>query len=162
MKKVIDTIQGVEITLENDGPGRHEVVRFTADMDVDCDGSGGNPFHDPYFQPDTKLHRNGKPLHAEVEPYVVVPPSVVKRTVGIVFGSICQCTNIKNGKKALAVVADMGPMRKIGEGSPALCELLELDSNPNHGGTSEYIILYEIFVGQEATINGITYSLQKA
>lgn len=162
MKDVIATIQGAEISRFTDEANGSEVVDFVADMDVDCDGTGGNPHHDPFFQPDTRLHHDGHALRAEAVPYVVVPPVVLQRTKGIVLGSLCECTNTKNGKVAQAVVGDSGPSRKIGEGSPRLCELLGLDPDPNHGGTSDFIIHYRIFVGKPAVIDGVTYELQPA
>lgn len=160
MKMTLATIQGAEIVLYTDWTGA-EIVQFTADMDVDCDGSGGNPFRDPYFQPDTRLHFMGRPLHAELIPYVVVPPVIIAKTRGIVFGSLCECRNTRNGRTALAVVGDSGPTSKIGEGSPALCRLLGLDDNPNHGGTSDFIIEYTIHVGVPAVIP-VTFNLQAA
>lgn len=162
MKTVLATIQNTEIVLLRDLATGQEIVEFTADMDVDCDGSGGNPFSDPYFQPDTRYHHNGLPLHAETVPYVVVPPVVLSRTKGKVLGSACEVTNLKNGKSTVAVVGDSGPSKKIGEGSPALCEALGLDPNPNHGGTSDFNIKYRIYVGTPALVNGIQYQLQSA
>lgn len=157
---IIATIQGAAINLDIvDGL---EVVSFLADMDIDCDGTGGNPYHDPYFQPDTRLHYNGKALHAETVPYVVVPPVVLSKTKGRVLGSLCEVLNIKSGQRAVAVVGDSGPKRKIGEGSPALASLIGLDPNPNYGGTEKHIILYKIHVGVPAVINGVTYALQPA
>ena len=161
MKTIIATIQTADITLETDDDGM-EFVEFTADMDIDCDGSGGNPHHDPYFQPDTRLHLHGNPLHAETVPYMVVPPVILAKTRGKVLGSLCEVTNMSNDRTALAVVGDSGPTRKVGEGSPALAELLGLDGNPNHGGTSGFIIRYRIHVGRAAVIDGVAYDLQSA
>lgn len=167
MKTTIATIQGAEIVLETDISG-NEVVTFTADMDVDCDGSGGNPHHDPFFQPDTSLHLParpnpaGKALHAELVPYIVVPPIVLHRTLGKVLGSLCEVTNLKNSKTCMAVVGDVGPRSKVGEGSPALCEALGLSGNPNSGGTDSFTIRYRIMVGTPAVIDGVTYELQGA
>lgn len=160
MRKVIATIQGVDIVLATGMDGT-EIVSFVADMDVDCDGLGGNPFHDPYFQPDTRLHVHGRPLHAELVPFVVVPPVVLEKTKGKVLGALCKVTNIDNGKCCLAVVGDSGPRSKVGEGSPALCEALGLSPNPNNGGTSDKIIKYEVMVGEPATIQ-ISFQLQSA
>lgn len=161
IETLLATIQTADIKLFTDTDTGKEIVRFTADMDVDADGSGGNPFHDPDFQPDTRLHFKSRPLHAEVIPYVVVPPIVLSGTKGKVMGAHCIVTNTVNGKKSTAVVGDSGPTRKVGEGSPALCEALGLDPNPNHGGTSDHIIEYEIFVNQPATVV-IEYNLQSA
>ena len=156
MKRILATIQGAEIHHEIDATG-YETAIWTADMDIDCDGTGGNPFHDPYFQP----HTSYKPdLHAEEVPFVVVPPIVIKGTVGIVMGSLVEVENLRNGKTAFAVVGDSGPTHKVGEGSPALAELLGLSGNPNHGGTSDFIIRYKVHVGVPAVVNGVTYKLQ--
>jgi len=91
---IIDTIQGSPICRVTGDDGA-EVVTFIAGAQVDNDGSGGNPEHDPSFQPDTKLHNNGKPLDAETELYVVVPPVIIQRTKGVVMGSMVHCYNQK-------------------------------------------------------------------
>lgn len=157
MKRILATIQGAEIHHEIDSAG-YETVTFTADMDIDCDGSGGNPFHDPCFQPDTRLHHHGKPLWAERVPYAVVPPIVISGTRGIVMGALCEVTY--RGKTVFAVVGDSGPTRKVGEGSPRLAELLGIDPNPNHGGTDDFEVTYKIHVGIPAVIDGVHYELQ--
>ena len=59
MKKILETIQGADIVQEI--INGYETVTFTADADIDCDGSGSNPHHDPCFQPDTALHYPAKP-----------------------------------------------------------------------------------------------------
>lgn len=153
--------QWVDILMDTDPLGG-EIVWWTGDLDIDCDGSGGNPHGDKCFQPDTRLHYRGLPLHAEAVPYLVVPPVVLAKTKGKVLGSLVRCTNIRNGKSALAVVGDSGPSTKTGEGSPRLAELLGLDPNPNHGGTDELIIKCVVYVGTPAVIDGVTYDLQSA
>jgi hypothetical protein len=160
MRTTIATIQGQDITLYT-APGI-EVVELFGDLDIDCDGIGGNPFHDPYFQPDTRYHFEGEALYAEVVPYVVVPPVVLAKTAGRVLGCHCVVTNLRNGKSTPALVGDSGPTFKIGEGSPMLAERLGLDSNPNHGGTSDQIIHFLILVGRPAIVDGIHYTLQSA
>lgn len=154
--KILDTVQNVLIIEHS-----NSWVSFIGDLDVDCDGSGGNPDHDPYFQPDTTLHFKDKALNAQEVPFIVVPPIVVRATKGIILGSQAYVTNLKTGVVIEAVVGDLGPTRKIGEGSPALAVLLGLSGNANYGGTSERIIGYEIDVGVPAIVTGITYSLQK-
>lgn len=142
--------------------GGLEIVEFTADADVDCDGSGGNPHADPDFQPDTRLHYNGKPLRAEKVPYVVVPPQVLTKTAGIVLGCLCELTLLDTGITIATVVGDQGPTRKIGEISPASCERLGLNPNPNNGGIDYFGLRYRIRVGVPAVIDGVTYDLQPA
>lgn len=154
MKRIIATIQGQDIHHEIDASG-YETVEFIGDMDIDCDGAGGNPFHDPCFQP----HTTYKPdLVAEEVPFIVVPPIVVKATRGVVLGSLCEVTY--KGRTEFAMVGDVGPTRKVGEGSPALAKLLGINPNPNHGGTDDFVVHYKIHVGLPAKIDGITYPLQ--
>lgn len=169
MSKLIGIMKGeakteaewVSIYLDKDPLGG-DIVSWCGDLDIDCDGSGGNPHNDRFFQPDTRLRYRGLPLCAEEVPYLVVPPLVLAKTEGKVLGSLARVTNTRNGKSALAVVGDSGPSKKIGEGSPKLAELLGLDGNPNHGGTSERIIKCVIYVGTRAVIDGVAYELQSA
>lgn len=136
----------------------NEIVEVIADMDIDCDGSGGNPHGDPYFQPDTSYHHEGRALNAERVPFVVAPPLVRASTIGRVLGCFCQVENVVNGMKAVAIVGDFGPSKKDGEGSCELARRLGLSGNPNTGGTDKPIIRYRIFPGRPATIDGVTYS----
>lgn len=155
--RTLAVIQGCTITERDDLS-----VVFNADADVDCDGLGGNPHHDKYFQPDTFYHHNGHALTAEKVPYVVVPPVVVRATKGVVMGCKVIVTNLKNGKVVHAVVGDLGPTRKIGEVSVLCAERLGLSGDPNTGGTDEHIIKYEIFPGIPAEVDGEPYELQHA
>lgn len=153
------TSEGYTSIVWEDDDGR---VHFEGDMDIDCDGSGGNPHHDPYFQPDTTLHLNGEALNAELVPFIVVPPLIVHGVKGIVMGCLARVTNSRNGKQAWAVVGDVGPTKKLGEGSPRVADLLGINPNPNHGGEDEKVLLYEIWPGKVAAIDGLTYPLQPA
>lgn len=135
---------------------------FIADADIDCDGSGGNPDNDRYFQPETTLKYKGKSLNAYEVPFVVVPPIVVKSTVGIVMGCQAYVTNLVNGKTTPAVVGDVGPRAKIGEISCACASAIGIDPNPNTGGEAGFFVGYEILPGVPARVNGVTYDLQSA
>jgi hypothetical protein len=157
MKRIIGTLEGQDIHHEIAASG-YETAWFYGDMDIDCDGSGGNPDNDPYFQSDTTLHYKGQPLNAQTVPFIVVPPIVIKATRGVVLGALAEVTY--KGKTVHAVVGDLGPTRKVGEGSPALAKLLGINPNANHGGVDEQTVLYKIHVGVPAVINGITYDLQ--
>lgn len=151
--KTIATIQNTPIVEETDGR-----VHFKADADIDCDGLGGNPQHDRYFQPDTFYHHNGKALTAETEAYIVVPPAIVRNTKGVVMGCRARVTNTLNGKVCEAVVGDLGPTKKVGELSVHAAELLGINANPNTGGEERFVILYELWPGVPAP----GYSLQAA
>lgn len=158
--RIIDTIQNVEINLI-EGAAGEEVVEFVADMDIDNDGSGGNPEHDPYHQDDTTLHDpQGRPLDAYHVPFIVVPPVICQETRGRVLGSQARVENTHTGEVCDAVVGDIGPRKKIGEASPACAKLLSVNPNARTGGEERHIIRYTIFVENPATINDITYQLQ--
>lgn len=137
-------------------------VFFVGDFDVDCDGSGGNPLHDPYFQADTTLHWQGKALNAETTPFMVVPGWLPKSVGPIVLGCLGRATNLATGIQVDCVVGDLGPLKKTGEGSPALAKLLGINPNPNTGGEDNPIILFECWPGKAATIDGMEFELQKA
>jgi len=158
-KSILDIVADVPITLYQSELG-DEIVRFLSDADIDCDGSGGNPDRDPYFQADTTLHRGGKALNAYEEPFIVVPPIICKKTRGKVLGSLCLVENTATQQVCSAVVGDIGPTRKTGEISPACAREIGVDPNAVHGGESRKIIRYTIFVGVPAEIGGNSYSLQ--
>lgn len=154
--RLIDLIEDSPIIELSDG----KTVLFIAGARIDCDGSGGNPDRDPYFQADTTLHHNGKALDAYKVPFIAVPPQICKRTKGIVLGSWVNVYNFTKNLSTVAVVADIGPLTKIGEISPACASAIGLNPNPNHGGTGLQIIVYEILVGTPAMIEGVSFALQ--
>jgi len=137
-------------------------LEWVAGMTIDCDGSGGNPDNDPYFQDDTSLHYEGEALNAYEVPFIVVPPAVVKAVAPIVMGCMAIVINLKKGLVAQAVVGDRGPTKKIGEASCECADRVGLNSDPNHGGTDEKIIRYIIFPGIPAVVDGVEYNLQAA
>lgn len=134
-------------------------VFAVADFDVDCDG-GSNPFHDPYWQPNTSLHHNGKPIDSETVSGIVVPGWLVRKVGPVVLGCKARCTYLPNMKSYDAVVFDTGPLTKSGEGSPYLAKKLGINPDPNNGGEDEAVVLYELWPGVPAIVDGITYSLQ--
>jgi hypothetical protein len=157
---ILGMVQGVAIEARIDASGS-ETVHFIADADIDCDGSGGNPDHDPCFQPDTTLHGpDGRALNAYQVPFVVVPPLVCQKTRGMVLGSECLITHTLTRRQVLCVVGDMGPTSKIGELSVAAARAIGVPSNPVTGGESRKIIDYEIRVGKAAVISGVRYALK--
>jgi hypothetical protein len=152
--------QGERFTSEivEDDHGR---VYFMADADIDCDG-GSNPHHDPCWQPDTTLHHRGRPIDSETVPGIVVPPAILRGVKGVVLGCRARATNTRTGQSADAVVFDQGPTRKTGELSPALAKLIGINPNPNTGGEDAPVVLYELWPGEAAVVNGVTYALQPA
>lgn len=152
--KILATIEGCPITEEVDG-----CVHYIAKAAVDTDGSG--PLHgDPCAQRDTSLHVNGKPLNADIDCYIVVPPVIRDSVRGIVLGCMATVKNLHNGKSTDAVVGDIGPRFKLGEVSVATAAALGLDPSPNHGGTDSHCISYTLWPGVPAHVHGKTYPLQ--
>ena len=156
--KTLDTVigEGFSSPIFQCGDGR---VTFLADMDIDVDGSGDS-HGDPYFQPDTTLHYNGKPLNSDVDYFVVVPSQIRKLASGVVLGCLVRVTY--NGHSVEAVVGDLGPTRKTGEASRAVAKALGIDPSPINGGVDDPVVFYEIFPGKEARIYGQAYPLVKA
>lgn len=134
-------------------------VFAVADFDVDCDG-GSNPFHDPYWQSNTSLHHNGKPIDSETVSGIVVPGWLVRKVGPVVLGCSARATYLANMQSYPAVVFDTGPLTKSGEGSPYLAKKLGINPNPNNGGEDEPVVLYELWPGIPAVVDGVTYSLQ--
>ena len=157
MKKLIATIQNCNIWQGTDGR-----CWMVADADIDCDGSGGNPDHDPYFQPDTSLHdHEGKALNAYTVPFIVLPPAAMLGVTGRVLGCRARVHYLETGKIAEAVVGDQGPRLKVGELSVECARRLGMPSNPNAGGCQDFsLVLYEWWPGFPAVVDGVIYPLQ--
>jgi len=152
MRKTIAIIQGHSITLNEDGS-----VEWDSKGAVDDDGSGGNAWGDPDFQPSTSFRQDGQSLNAETENYVVVPPAVLEGVAPIVLG--CQAEVSYGGKTVQAVVGDIGPHAKLGENSVALYRALGLLDSPLSGGVDSGMHT-KIWPGTPAIANGKTYTLQ--
>lgn len=101
-------------------------------------------------------------VNAETVPFIVVEGYIRRRARGIVLGCQARATNIENGRTVACVVADMGPLLKIGELSIAAAQALGIPSSPRRGGTSKRIIQYELWPGTRAVVNGETYPLLPA
>lgn len=154
--KVLDVIQGCEILVHDDGH-----LSYVAKATIDCDGSGGNPDNDPYFQPDTSLHRNGQALNAYRENFIVVPPSIINGVRPIVLGCKAAVLYRETGKMIDAVVGDIGPRRKLGELSVAAARALGMSGNPNTGGEDDFRqVVYLLWPGIAAVVDGVQYNLQ--
>jgi hypothetical protein len=158
------TVAGIDI-ISHDEPGPDwpdgATVKLTAIAGAEIDGDGSGPSHgDPDFDPDTTLHdAEGNALNADVVPWCVVPPAVRDCTPGIVLGCQARLRNLRTGAVIDAVVADVGPSRKLGEISIAAAAALGIDSSPTTGGTSEMIVHYAIWPGVPAIVNGVQYAL---
>lgn len=115
-----------------------KAVYYESKFDVDNDGSGGNDAGDVHHKPDTSLHDSADaPLDANAYPFVVLPrrgklPYHWGR-IGVGVGDLVICF-YKNGASCAAIIGDMGPDFKIGEGSVKAARALGIDPDPTNGG----------------------------
>lgn len=152
--RIIANIEGEDVTEQDDCS-----VTFRAKAAVDTDGSG--PLHgDPDAQADTSLHRDGQPLNADIDRYIVTPPAIIAGVKGIVLGCAALVTNTRTGKSTRAVVGDIGPHRKIGEISRATAMALGIDPSPTRGGEDAHVIQYTLWPGIAAVVDGVQYALK--
>ena len=99
----------------------HWALYLKSDLDLDTDG-GHAPgiIWDATHQDETSLRwPDGKPVDSNSIPFVVIPG---KWNRGIKLGDMCHVQYAN--KVVAAIVADIGPQRKVGEGSIALHRLL--------------------------------------
>lgn len=128
-----------------------------ADFDVDVDGSG--PSHgDPCFQPDTTYHLAGKPLNSDVHFFGVLPPDCILRVKPLVLG--CRMRITYKGLSVFGFVGDVGPTRKVGEGSYIWAKTLGMNPSPINGGVDFAEVLYEWWPGIPGMIQGVPIPLQ--
>lgn len=135
-------------------------VEWVAKMAICNDGSGGNPDNDPYHQSQTAYYNGGKYLNPYEVPYIVVPPLIIEGVAPVVLGCQGCIVNLKNGQSTPAICGEVGPDEKLGEASCEAAGRCGLSSSPNSGGTDEHIILYAIWPGIAATVDGTEYKLQ--
>jgi len=126
-------------------------------LNVDDDGAGPSQ-GDPDYQNDTTLHKDGKPLNALVDRWGVVPPQIIRGTVGDMMGCVGRVTRISTGEFVWIVAGDEGPPDKLGEGSQATVKELGDDDNPIRGGDDAHDYIWEWWPGQAAP----GYELQAA
>ncbi len=130
-------------------------VFYLSDLDEDTDGPGGSIQEDPYWMPDTSLRPNGVSVDSRKVAGVVVPTWLPRAVGPIVLGSQAYVTNLATDAKEPAVVYDLGPTRKSGEGSTLLCKRIGAK-----GGENRPVFLFEILLGVPAVVDGVAYELQ--
>lgn len=130
---------------------------FLKGSEIDDDGKGGNSAKDPCFQSDTSYQPT---LDAEADRFIVLPDAVFLAVTPLVLGCKCRLTNIKTGLCFFGVVGDRGPAGKLGEMSVAYAQALGVPSSPTQGGIDDPVIVWEIWPGVAANVNGKQYTLQ--
>lgn len=120
-----------------------------------------------YFISTTSYEHDDQPtatqrryLNSETVPFIVVSPKIRNGVKGVVLG--CQARITYKGKSIEALVGDMGPLRKVGEISIAAAKALGIPSSPRTGGLDEPVVLYELWPGKPAVVNGVKYELKPA
>jgi len=151
--KILAYIQIPPTTIFIDDDGK---IHFTADADIDTDGTGDH-HGDKTAQNETTLKLNGRNLNADEDKFIVVPPVIIQSVDPIVLG--CQARVFYRGNMTDAVVGDVGPHKKIGEVSRATAIALGINPDPNRGG-AESGVTYAIWPGKPAIVDGKQYSLQ--
>ncbi len=152
--RILATIEGEEITEWSN----HD-VSFKSCARIDADGIGPQYKGDTRIN-DTSLHLDGKPLNADEDLYIAVPPAIIKGVRGVVLGCQCHLTNLKTKLATEAVVADIGPSARLGEVSVACAKALGIDPSPTKGGEEKHVVLYTLKPGTPAVVNGKQYNLQ--
>ena len=95
-------------------------------------------------------------VNSEEIPYIVLP-SVLIGNGKAKLGDFAVVINKKNGKSSFAIFADIGPKKKLGEGSIALAAALDVKKNPKTGGPVADLV-YVVFPGSG---NGKPRSLEE-
>lgn len=153
MSRLIATIENENI-VENDDLS----VKWRAKAAIDSDGVG--PHHGDHTAQDETTYKPD--LNADLDRYIVVPPAIRDGVKGVVMGCHAFVQNTKNGMSTYAVVGDIGPHHKLGEISCACAEAIGLNPSPVSGGIDEHAIIYTIWPGIPAVVEGKTYHLQPA
>jgi hypothetical protein len=112
-----------------------------------------DPYPGYYISQTSLFDKTKKPtdprcyVDARVIPYIVLPGDPrLREAYGARLGDFAAVINTTNCQMAFAIFADEGPKGKIGEGSIALAELLQIPSSPRTGGV-EGDIMYVVFPG---------------
>lgn len=94
-----------------------------------------------YYVSTTALTDRSKPagdparyVDSDKVPYIVVPPDLTGQR-GVHMGDVAMV--MYKGTSCGALVADVGPRGKYGEGSMALARLVGIPDSPRHGGVAD-------------------------
>jgi len=131
-----------------------EVIWWTADLDVDCDGGrGAICMSDPDYLPDTSgVDSRGAPLDASTLPFIVIPLASTRfryADYGIRTGQIGLA--MYGDRMVFGIFGDAGPASIIGEASFAMAEALGIPSSPRTGGVDAGVT-YLVFTDVAARV----------
>lgn len=146
-------VPGAGIPVFDNGDGSYS---YESDFMIDGDGTGSS-HGDPDYQNTTSYKPD---LNADIDPYIVLPPEVIRAVAPKVIGCKALVENLFNGKSHDAVVGDIGPRIKIGEGSIDLADDLGVPDSPTEGGDQLVRFRYTFWPGIPAVVDDKIYSLQ--
>lgn len=131
-----------------------DVVWWTADLDIDCDGGRGALCRsDPDYLPDTSgVDSTGAPLDASTLPFIVIPLASSRFRYadhGIGIGQVALV--LYRDRMVFGIFGDAGPSSIIGEASFAMAEALGIPSHPSTGGVDSGVT-YLVFTGATARV----------
>lgn len=88
-------------------------------------------------------------VNSETVPFIAVPPQL--RDHGVKLGDLVEVTNPRTGRRAFAIVADIGPKDHLGEGSIRLAQALGINPDARRGGASSGVT-YTVYPGSGAGV----------
>ena len=134
------------VVTDNGQPNGNPVVQTSTDP--------APGFYVSYTSLQDSTKEKNNPLRyvdSETIPYIVVPPQLLTGMAGVKLGDFATVLNTKNQKLQHAIVADVGPRLRIGEGSIALAKAIGVPlGSGTHtvtGGGADGGIIYKIFPG---------------
>jgi len=103
----------------------------------------GSPYPG-YYISETSLQDSRRPakdtaryVNSETVPFIVLP---IRPSLGAKLGDLAMVFRPATGDSSFAIYADVGPSNQIGEGSMALADNLQVNSDPKRGGISGGIV----------------------
>ena len=103
----------------------------------------GSPYPG-YYISETSLQDSRRPakdtaryVNSETVPFIVLP---IRPSLGAKLGDLAMVFRPSTGDSSFAIYADVGPSNQVGEGSMALADNLQVNSDPKRGGVSGGIV----------------------
>lgn len=130
------------------------VIWWTADFDVDCDGGlGAICMSDPDYMASTSaVDSRGRYLDASTLPFIVIPLVSSRFSYaahGIRTGQVALV--MYRDRMVFGIFGDAGPASIIGEASFAMAEALGIPSSPRSGGVDSGVT-YLVFTDATARV----------
>jgi hypothetical protein len=131
-----------------------DVIWWSADMDIDCDGGLGSVcMSDPDYMASTSgVDSHGNPLDASTLPFIVIPLASTRfryADYGIRTGQVAVV--LYGDQIAFGIFGDAGPSSIIGEASYAMAGALGIPNDPSTGGVDSGVT-YLVFTDATARV----------